>query len=276
MMVGLVLALTTICCGSEDTMVPMNKQEPFSAHNSHKNHHNIHKRQHLNYTKSGLDVEDDTVSIWKACSGRSVVAFGDSLTHGYIAKNERIVHPYSLRLAELLGTVVFERGQNGAMTGEMVVRLPTVLEEDNMADVCVVIILGGTNDLTRKKDASEMIQNLKMLHQIAQNYTVGRSHFIYTVAITIPENGWGINETARLEVNRALREYTRSCPDRMALLDLEHEFTQSDPTNAAFWFRDMGHFSSLGYDTIGEKLFEVMKDSKVRLKAADGNERGFC
>jgi lysophospholipase L1-like esterase len=141
--------------------------------------------------------------------GRTILAYGDSLTHGYASPGGRVVHPYALKLTELLQTIntssqVIPRGFNGITTNEMlhgehklVNQMHSLWDQTQFA---AVIILGGTNDLARREgSAAEILANIIHLHRKVQFFAISTAKRpIYTIALTIPESGWGFNETARL------------------------------------------------------------------------------
>ena len=101
----------------------------------------------------------------------------------------------------------------------MLKRLPRVLNELNSSTIGAVIILGGTNDLAaRDYTADETIDNIIELHRIVHSYShqqhSSNTSLIYTIAVTIPESGWGLDEKKRLFINRAIRRYADSCPGK--------------------------------------------------------------
>lgn len=234
---------------------------------SFEDHNHFHRHNHPNLSSLPTTLHGQLYleTLASYCKGHTVIAFGDSLTHGYIHQNQNIVHPYSLRLSELLQANVLEFGVNGEATNQMVSRFSHILRDVNMSDVRSVVILGGTNDLVKRLSALEIIQNILSLHQMALTAYADRRAPIFTVAVTVPENAWGVNESTRLDINVAIRQYAASCPYLIALVELEHAFTQTSPDNAKYWFKDMGHFSSLGYDTIAEMIYEIMTKFEVRI-----------
>jgi lysophospholipase L1-like esterase len=114
----------------------------------------------LSQSKSLIDV----------CQGKEIIAFGDSLTHGYyvVTRWQRYpeFHPYADRLSVLLNnrSDIIRAGVSGEFTSQMVRRLPSVLRDHPNAKLS--IILGGTNDLGRRVPINTIIDNLKQLHRL--------------------------------------------------------------------------------------------------------------
>ena len=156
----------------------------------------------------------DGIPVLDSLSHRNILAFGDSLTWG---KTDGPSHPYTLRLQEKLdgmGTNLsaVNEGLSGEQTHEMIKRLPVILHNVRPA---YTIILGGSNDLALTKiSAVEILDHLIQLHRQALTLVTG-SHAAYgTLPVTIPQcitDSRKMNETARLEVNRALKIYATKC-----------------------------------------------------------------
>lgn len=185
-------------------------------------------------------------------------------------------HPYTKKLLELINTTSTERnitsgsvrivnaGKPGEMTASMVERLPILIYQYQPR---LTIILGGTNDLAYHKSTADVVNNIVDLHNIALSYELnGRRS--YTVAITIPQIGWPwINFENRLEINKDIRKFAKKNSDRIALLDLESTYNQSVSANDIFWASDFVHFTPIGYDGIGERIFERISTFVVKDKS---------
>lgn len=77
--------------------------------------------------------------------GTKVLAFGDSITHGYgVGKNDN----YPSQLSKLLNASVINSGVSGEISKEGLRRLPGVLEKYKPN---ILILCHGGNDILRKK-----------------------------------------------------------------------------------------------------------------------------
>jgi lysophospholipase L1-like esterase len=61
----------------------------------------------------------------------------------------------------------------------------------------------------------------------------------------------------------------------MAFLSLEQPFDMRVEENKKFWSPDRLHFSELGYDKVGEMLFELMSKHEVSM-AMDAKSLEEC
>jgi lysophospholipase L1-like esterase len=90
-----------------------------------------------------------------APSGRSVIAFGDSLTAGYRMPRGQ---SYPAHLSRLLGVPIVNKGVSGDTTGDALARL----ERDVLSqDPRVVIVCLGANDMLRRLAADRQFANLR-------------------------------------------------------------------------------------------------------------------
>jgi lysophospholipase L1-like esterase len=202
--------------------------------------------------------------------GSIILTIGDSLTHGLCGfRKGYFLHPYSLSLSNHLNKHktntsdtfinVIENGENGLCSHEMFDRLANSLNESNPQ---LVIILTGTNDLAMKESPAQILHDIAKLHQMAlahANLTLPT----YTIALTIPQLSWHINQTTRTIVNKGIRHMTQACHLHMALMEMENLFDQTDQSNHQYWSPDFVHFNTLGYDTIGELIYEVIEKFEV-------------
>jgi len=198
-----------------------------------------------------------------------VLCLGDSLTAGH-SRADHPDKPYSARLEQRLregssaDTVIVNAGIALESTTQMLLRLPRVLHDagvgpasgvDALADV--VLILGGTNDLSGDLPPAHIADNLIKLHQMAHN--VGA----VTGFLTVPELGMGdgrreadLGRERRQAVNRVLTEYAQRHSDMMFIVDVANSFPQ-DNEHAALWEADGAHFSARGYEALGDLLAEA-------------------
>ena len=209
--------------------------------------------------------------VLEFCKHRKILAFGDSLTYGKCDQDEK-GHPYTLRLNEKFRTLgrnitAVNEGLSGEKSHEMVKRFPVVLHNVRPA---YTIILGGTNDLAHSKiTAVEILDQIIQLHRQALILVTG-SHAAYgTVPVTIPKfESKTVNETARLEINTAIKLYSRMCL-HSPVLDLGNQWKDFEK-NKEMWSADHMHFSDKGYDAIGDMIFDLFQ--KWIVKRADKPE----
>jgi lysophospholipase L1-like esterase len=201
--------------------------------------------------------------------GRTVLAFGDSLTWGLVVSPPPFLtsmHPYAWKLQELINvqtkntTYVIPSGINGERTPEMVFRFPLMME---VAKPTVVIILGGTNDLVHRFTGAQILQNLETMHTQALKSSVQRGHAVYTVALTMPQCVWHVDQNTRLTVNKGLKAMVNRCKDRMMLIDLEDGLDMRKLENDRYWSVDKVHLSAKGYDRVGELIYDTLAKFNV-------------
>lgn len=210
--------------------------------------------------------------------GKTILAFGDSLTHGMYVQQDgewRKTHPYAIRLQELIiqakgdnTTTIIESGISGEQAKSMAHRLPSDIQKYSPK---LVIILGGTNDLGMHSPVEHTIKNILKLHETALKSSISESDPVYTLAMTIPELTWTKEDTGRLKINREIREFVNRCRNRVAFLEMEHRFTQKNASNMIYWSPDKVHFSPLGYDMIGQYLYEAIRDFSLDAKTVSYN-----
>ena len=70
-----------------------------------------------------------------------------------------------------------------------------------------------------------------------------------------------------------IRSFASHCTSRVKLFDMESLFDQLHPDdkNNKYWSVDYLHFSSLGYDTIGELLYQEILRYSISNNIGDSN-----
>jgi len=198
-------------------------------------------------------------------AGRGILCFGDSLTKGLapdLSPTEWEKYwPYSKQLIKLVSQYfhndtnlipkVVDDGVNGEMVSRMKHRI-TLLLTKNLYDV--VIILGGTNDLGHKRSKDDILNDLYEIYTTVHNFGLKSNRTIYTIAVTIPPLSWPVNQAARTEVNNALKEYVNKNITRTYLIDLDRVLTTTH-SDKKYYSSDNVHFSPIGYDLIGELVY---------------------
>ena len=150
--------------------------------------------QHLSM---GIEIARES-SLMSVIQHESVLAFGDSLTRGACRYTGKKVffHPYTLVLGELLSNYsvnVTNFGVSGDTAANMVRRLPWQLEQLTLKNNTpkFVIILAGTNDLTKipvtGETVEDIIADVVRLHDIVQIHAAYSNRTIFTIAIAVPQ-----------------------------------------------------------------------------------------
>lgn len=93
-----------------------------------------------------------------------ILAFGDSLTYGYGAKQ---ISSYPQVLTELSRRSVINAGISGEITADGLNRLPELLDEHSPN---LLILLEGGNDILRNQDLNITKQNLAGMIELAQSF----------------------------------------------------------------------------------------------------------
>ncbi|PLY04765.1 MAG: arylesterase [Desulfuromonas sp.] len=111
----------------------------------------------------GLSACEKAPTIAAITPESTIVAFGDSLTHGTGAGKGQ---SYPDVLAELLGTPVVNAGIPGETTSGGLKRLPKVLEEYQPQ---LVILCEGGNDFLRRQSQKRLFDNLSKMIELIRN-----------------------------------------------------------------------------------------------------------
>eukprot|EP00597_Dinobryon_sp_UTEXLB2267_P002172 CAMPEP_0170062262 /NCGR_PEP_ID=MMETSP0019_2-20121128/3546_1 /TAXON_ID=98059 /ORGANISM="Dinobryon sp., Strain UTEXLB2267" /LENGTH=182 /DNA_ID=CAMNT_0010268349 /DNA_START=195 /DNA_END=743 /DNA_ORIENTATION=- len=151
---------------------------------------------------------------------------------------------------------IYESGINGERTTFMLHRLPLFL--NSITDLKFVIILGGTNDLGSHYDTKKILGNLIRMHKmVLQKSNIEDP--IYSIVVSIPPCGWNIDESVRQAVNIGLKEFAKNCSHMVAFVDSDEIFdVLKNQKKQILWSSDKVHFSDMGYDELGNVLFQTM------------------
>lgn len=204
-----------------------------------------------------------------ACQNRNMIALGDSLTEGLYMNTEgsryECCHSYVERLAQLLpkSCEIAMAGKSGEKANTIYERIPRHLALH--ANSKLFVILAGTNDLDQGLPNSKIIRDVLRLHKLALNSSSGYTDpIVYTIAVTIPPGGTRINPDDRMNINLQIKEYQQRCAARVALLDLDTIFNESDPIiNEQYYCKDQLHFTPSGYDLFAGQIYETMQNFTI-------------
>ena len=207
-----------------------------------------------------------SIPLQTLCANRTIITFGDSLTHGLYQTTEprdKIgYHPYAKELQNLFknySVVVEEKGLSGEKASDLMYLLPPILKEKRK-DPIFVVILAGTNDLAARLGHKSIVWHVRKMHNAVQQHALHIKRNIYTIALSIPQMRWDMKESDRISVNRDIREYALRCNSSVSYLDLNEKFNQSKPEDAKMWSSDYVHFSRVGYDILGKMVFNKMEE----------------
>lgn len=182
-----------------------------------------------------------------------IIAFGDSLTVGYLSPFEAT--PYAEFLQPLLDpqTEIYVAGVSGETTDDMLRRFDRQVIKNKPT---YVIILGGTNDLGWGVSIDRIVENLTRMYQTAEEAD------ILSIACAIPSL-LGADEfiPPRVELNRRIQEAAKEM--KIPFADL---FTPTADVSGRLrqeYSQDGLHLTPGGYQKIAHVLFEsVLKEKK--------------
>jgi lysophospholipase L1-like esterase len=181
-----------------------------------------------------------------------IIAFGDSLTVGYLSPFEAI--PYAEFLQPLLDpqTEIYVAGVSGETTEEMLRRFDRQVIK-NAPDY--VIILGGTNDLGWGVSIDQIVANLTRMYQTAQKAD------IIPIACAVPSL-LGADEfiPPRRELNRRIQETAKEM--KIPFADLFTSTADSSGRLREDYSQDGLHLTAAGYQKIAQTLYESVFKEK--------------
>lgn len=96
----------------------------------------------------------------------TILAFGDSLTHGSGVNKEQ---SYPSQLARLINRKVINAGIPGELSADGLKRLPGLLDQHQPR---LMILIHGGNDMLRKKNLNKAADNLRAMIREARNRNI--------------------------------------------------------------------------------------------------------
>ena len=165
-----------------------------------------------------------------------ILAFGDSLTHGYnVSRNES----YPAKLEVLTGLRVINAGVSGEVTRQGLQRLPKVLDESHPE---LMILCHGGNDLLRKMDLKEMESNIRSMIQLSLD------RGIPVVLLGVPKPGIFLSSFDIYE----------EIANSMEVIFIEDLI--SDILGNKSLKSDSVHPNSKGYNMMAEEIYSLLLD----------------
>ena len=177
----------------------------------------------------------DEVTIEKLPKDATILAFGDSLTHGNGAKSEE---SYPAVLAQLTGMKVVNAGISGEESAAGLKRLPELLSEHTPE---LLILCHGGNDFLRKKSIGKLEANLKEMIQMA------RAKDIAVVLLGVPKPGLFLSSA---DVYEKIAE----SHDVLFIEDMVAEILADNSLKS-----DTVHPNKRGYQVMAETIYEKLK-----------------
>ena len=187
------------------------------------------------------------VSLFAACSSQpqlsplapdaTILAFGDSLTHGSGVSREQ---SYPTVLARLTGLKVVNAGLPGEVSEAGLKRLPEVLEEVRPD---LLILCHGGNDMLRKLGMTAAAKHLRSMIRLAQQQGIP------VILVAVPRPGVFLSEP----------DFYQEVADEMNI-PIEHDVL-ADVLSDRSLKSDMIHPNREGYRMMAEAVFDVMKES---------------
>ena len=204
---------------------------------------------------------------------KRIVCFGDSLTEGWINAGSSF-HPYTLKLQSLLSQNCNEV-LNAGISGEticidMMKRLPAVLKQHDSVDM--LIIQGGTNDILRIPELQHSIdlyEKFKELISIALDKVLSKilvlttmeGYFMESDEATMSQE---ISDKLRRDFNTKIMSNVTSLSTtttEICVCDLANKLPMFslDEKDVKLYWDDYLHPTPLGYDKMGEIIYEELK-----------------
>jgi lysophospholipase L1-like esterase len=194
----------------------------------------------------------------------NLIAFGDSLTYGYI--ENPTAPPYFLPYTDNLKTLtnnsipIINKGIPGQTSIDLLNRINNDVLTQSPG---LVIVWVGTNDMFSLQ-VNDIITNITNIHTQIHNAKNNSNTPVYSVAMTLAPNT-GINATynqKRLDINRGIRNMVNTSPFPIFLIDVENLFDPTNPGNVQYW-SGAPHFSAIGYAAIGQYIYQQLSQFSI-------------
>ena len=173
----------------------------------------------------------------RLASDAVILAFGDSLTFG---NGATVTESYPAILERLVGRRVVNSGVPGEVTGQGLSRLPGVLEREKPA---LLILCHGGNDLLRRMNQQQTVNNLRAMIRLAQERGV------VVVLIAVPSPGLSLSPPP----------FYRETAAEMGLPIEETALTMV--LSDGFLKSDYIHPNAAGYRRLAESIAALLKKS---------------
>ena len=193
---------------------------------------------------------------------RKYLAFGDSITEGRGDDPQRAQKGYPPRLQTLLQTAgvsatVVNFGQGGEKTPDALSRIDGVLAQGVPGDV--LLLMEGTNDISRHIDIETTIFNLSQMGDRAEARSLGVIHA--TVIPRYPDAEVDANNLLTDELNGRTRNLAGVRGRRLA--DPNEVLRTTANLFSGFYSTEkpdpVGHPNTAGYDIIASVFFNVIQ-----------------
>ncbi len=169
--------------------------------------------------------------------GDTIVAFGDSLTHGTGTSMETA---YPAVLSRLISRTVINAGVPGETTSEGLERLPEILEEHHPK---LVLLCLGSNDMLKRQDNGQTESNLRAMIQSI------RAKGANVMLIGVPEPKLFSGPPELYE--KLAEEFGLPYEGEIFNEVLKDNRLKSDPI----------HANAEGYRVVAERLAELLKET---------------
>ena len=168
----------------------------------------------------------------------TILAFGDSLTHGTGAEPDE---SYPAVLEQLIGHPVVNAGVPGELSREGLKRLPGLLEQYRPV---LLLLCHGGNDLLRRESTDELANNLRRMIELAQGQN------IEVVLLGVPKPKLFLMESEPLygEVAKAMQIPLE--PDVIPLVESDNDLKS-----------DQIHPNAIGYRRIAESVADLLEEA---------------
>jgi len=168
----------------------------------------------------------------------TILAFGDSLTYGFNAKENE---SYPSILSKLSGHKVINAGINGDTSANGLRRLPKFLEDDTIK---LMILFFGGNDVMQRLPTEELKSNLKTMIHLAKEKNID------ILLISVPNMSlFGLSP---LDIYKEISD-EEDVPLLSGML--------ANILSQASLKSDQIHPNALGYKLMAEKIYKSLKEN---------------